>query len=132
MLKRIAFMALAASLIIACGESKTDEEIQNEYFQAAYDLFNKESYQGAIENFTKILEDYADGEFAPKSMFMVGYIHANHTRNLEEAKKYYTMFIEKYPDHELVSSAKYELETLGKDVNELEIFKKIEEQEVAE
>ena len=37
--------------------------------------------------------------------------------------------MEKYPEHELVSSAKYELETLGKDINELDIFKNIEEKE---
>ena len=40
-----------------------------------------------------------------------------------------TLFIEKYPDHDLVASAKYELETLGKDISEQPIIKKIEEKE---
>ena len=109
---------------LACSEKKSEEE----YFQTAQDFFNKEEFQSAIENYSKIIDHYPDGINAPKSLFMIAYIYANHIKNYEEAKKYYTMFIEKYPDHDLTRSAEYELETLGQDINELSIFKKIEEE----
>ena len=41
----------------------------------------------------------------------------------------YEMFIKKYPNNDLVDSAKYELETLGKNIEDLDIFKKIEQEE---
>lgn len=102
----------------ACSKKKSEQE----YFQAAYDQYNKEQYQEAIQNFEKVLKYYPAGINAPKAMFMIGFIHANNTKNLEEAKKYYTMFIEKYPQHELTNSADYELKHLGQDVNLLPMF----------
>ncbi len=102
----------------ACSKKKSESE----YFQTAYDQYNKEQYQEAIQNFEKVLKYYPEGSNASKAMFMIGFIHANNTKNLEEAKKYYTMFIEKYPQHELVSSADYELKHLGQDVNLLPMF----------
>lgn len=102
----------------ACSKKKSESE----YFQTAYDQYNKEQYQEAIQNFEKVLKYYPTGNNAPKAMFMIGFIHANNTKNLGEAKKYYTMFIEKYPQHELASSADYELKHLGQDVNLLPMF----------
>jgi hypothetical protein len=58
-------------------------------------------------------------------------VNANSLENLEEAKKYYTLFVEKYPDHELADDAQYELNTLGQDINDLPIFKDIESGEQA-
>jgi outer membrane protein assembly factor BamD (BamD/ComL family) len=102
----------------ACSKKKSEQE----YFQTAYDQYNKEQYVEAIQNFNSVLEYYPQGTNAPKAMFMIGFIHANNTHNYDEAKKYYTMFIEKYPQHELVNSADYELKHLGQDVNLLPIF----------
>ena len=115
---------MIASLLVlfvffsACSKKKTEQE----YFQMAYDQFNKEQYQEAVQNFEKVLEYFPQGENAPKAMFMIGFIHANNTKNYDEARKYYTMFIEKYAQHELAASAEYELNTLGQDLNQLPIF----------
>ena len=126
MQKILAFSVILMLLIFgACSEKKTDDE----YFTEGYDKYNAEKYQEALVSFGHIIEDYPDSEFTAKAMFMMGFINANHIKNFDEAKKYYTMFIEKYPSHELVDSAKYELETLGKDIEDLPIFQKIEENE---
>ena len=114
--------------IIACSDKKSEKE----YFDLGYENYNNEKYEEALTSFNSILEYYPEGEFASKAMFMSGFISANHLENLDEAKKYYEMFIKKYPEHELVDSAKYELETLGKDIEDLPIFKKIEEEEQKE
>ncbi|TFG98895.1 MAG: outer membrane protein assembly factor BamD [Calditrichales bacterium] len=113
---------LSLSVLIGCSEKKTEAE----YFQMAYDHYNKEAYPEAITNFKNILEYYPQGDNAPKATFMIGFIYANNTKDLEEAKKYYTLFIEKYPEHDLADDAKYELETLGQDINDLPMFKDTE------
>ena len=122
MKKCISFLIVMFIIISACGSKKSTE---TEYLTAAYDQYNKGSYEEAIKNFKKIIEFYGNGQHAAKSMFMVGFINANHTKNYEEAKEYYNMFIEKYPQHELKNDAEFELQNLGKDINDLPIFSKI-------
>jgi len=117
---------MLAFLIGGCSQKLSEKE----YFDAGYDQYNKQNFEEALNNFKLLVKYYPDGELAAKSIFMIGYINANHVNNLEEAKKYYTQFIEKYPDDELVDSAKYELATLGKSIDELPIFEKIEKDSV--
>jgi len=109
-------------LVSACSQKLSEKE----YFDAGYEQYNKQNFEEALNNFKLLIKYYPDGDMAAKSVFMIGFINANHVNDLEEARKYYTQFIEKYPDHELVDSAKYELETLGKSIDELPIFEKIE------
>jgi TolA-binding protein len=97
----------------------------------ANEQYGKEAYADAIETFKLILEKYPNGETTAQSTFMLGFIYANSLENFEQAKKYYTLFIEKYPDHELADDAQYELNNLGKDINDLPIFKDIKPEEQA-
>jgi outer membrane protein assembly factor BamD (BamD/ComL family) len=117
-----------ALLITACTDKKTAKE----YFDLGYENYNNEKFDEALVSFKNVLENYPESQFTAKAMFMVGFINANHIENFEEAKKYYELFIQKYPQHELVDSAKYEIEHLGKDIEDLPIFKKIEEEEQKE
>ena len=121
----ILLVLFTAIFLFSCGESKTEAE----YYKLAYDQYNDAKYEPSVKNFKSLIEEYPEGKNAPNSMFMIGFINANHTNNYDKAEKYYNMFMEKYPEHELVSSAKYELENLGKDINDLPIFKNIENEE---
>jgi TolA-binding protein len=112
-------------VLFSCSDTKTEEE----YYKLAYDQYNEGNYEASIQNFKSLIDNYPEGENAPNTIFMLGFINANHLQKYDEAKKYYNLFLEKFPEHELVSSAKYELETLGKDINELDIFKNIEKEE---
>ncbi len=118
---------IAISLVISCSETKSEEE----YFRLANEQYGQEAYADAIENFKIILEKYPEGKTTAKATFMLGFVNANSLENLEEAKKYYTLFVEKYPDHELADDAQYELNTLGQDINDLPFFKDIESGEQA-
>jgi len=109
-------------IVSACSTKLSEKE----YFDAGYEQYNKQNFEEALKNFKLLIDYYPDGEFASRSVFMIGFINANHVNNLDEAKEYYTLFIEKYPDDDLVASAKYELETLGKSIDELPIFQKME------
>jgi outer membrane protein assembly factor BamD (BamD/ComL family) len=122
MQRAISFLLVMVIIMSACSSKRSTE---TEYLTAAYDQYNKGSYEEAIKNFKKIIEFYDNGQHAAKAMFMVGFINANHIKNYEEAKKYYNMFIEKYPQNELKNDAEFELQNLGKDINDLPIFSKI-------
>jgi len=112
-------------LIIAIlfGCSKLSE---NEYYDLAKENYAEQNFELAISNFKSLIDNYPENTHSPEALFMLGFINANDLKDLEEAKKYYQRFIEKYPDHELIESATYELDNLGKDINDLQIFKNLE------
>jgi len=114
-------------IAIACS-SKLPEA---EYYQLATEAFNKQDFKTSIENFQNITKHYPDGKRSSEALFMLGYINANNTGDLEAAEKYYKEFIAKYPDDELADDAQYELKHLGKDVNDLPIFQNIPDDSVA-
>ena len=120
MVKKVFAILFSAFLFLFTACTSSEEE----YLRVATDHFNKEEYEKAIENYKAILNHYPDGTKAANATFMIAYTYANHVKQFDEAKKYYNLFLEKYPEHELASSAKYELEVMGKDINELPIFKK--------
>jgi outer membrane protein assembly factor BamD (BamD/ComL family) len=113
---------LAASMlvffIVFCSQKLTEEE----YYSKAQENYANQKFELAVENFKGIAEYYENGKHHAEALFMLGFINANDLKDLDEAKKYYTAFIEKYPQHELADDAQYELDNLGKDINELPIF----------
>jgi TolA-binding protein len=118
-LKVLAILTMVLILTISC-EKKLSEM---EYYQAATEAFNKQDFEKSIDYFKKIIKHYPESQRAADALFMLGYINANHTNDLEAAEKFYKQFIENFPDSELADDAQYELDHLGKDINELPIFK---------
>ena len=98
----------------------------NEYYERAKENYAKQEFDLALKDFESIVKYYPDSAGISDAVFMLGFINANDIKDLDEAKKYYELFIEKFPEHELAVSAKYELENLGKDVNELPFFEEID------
>lgn len=80
---------------------------------------NLQDLEKSIEAYNTIVEQYSDHPKAPNAMFMIGYIYANDLNDLENAKNSYEKFIKKYPDHMLVPSAKWEIENMGKSLDEI-------------
>lgn len=108
-------------MMASCSKTLSEEE----YYDAAKEAYTKENFKLAVDNFLNIIKHYPQGKRAAEANFMLGFINANDLKNFDEAKKYYEEFIAKYPDHELADDAQYELKTLGKDINDLPIFKKL-------
>lgn len=79
----------------------------------------KESLKKAVEYYNKMHELYPDSPNSPNAMFMVGFIYANDLKDYDAAKKAYTDFMEKYPESELVFSAREELNNIGLDAEEI-------------
>ena len=126
---RISLIMILTGLFLLSCSSKLSEA---EYYNLATDAFNKQDFPKSIENFKNIINYYPEGQRASEALFMLGYINANNTNDLKEAEKYYKLFIEKYPNDELTDDAEYELKHLGKDINELPIFKDIQSDSVVE
>jgi tetratricopeptide (TPR) repeat protein len=72
-----------------------------------------ESQKIAQKYFYKIYEKFPSSSDAPKSLFMSAYLLANEIKDYKQATKHYNLFIEKYPQDELVKDAKIELENMG-------------------
>ena len=112
-------IALMLLFFVASCSSKLSEE---EYYSQAQENYANQKFELAVENFKGIADNYENGKHHAEALFMLGFINANDLKDLDEARKYYTAFIEKYPQHELADDAQYELDNLGKDINELPIF----------
>ena len=71
-------------------------------------------YDLSISFLDKILIDFPVHKLAKRSLFTKAYINANYIESFSEAIILYNLFIDKYPNDELVSSVKYELNELEK------------------
>lgn len=76
-------------------------------------------YTNASAAFKKVAELYPDSSVTAQAYFMLGFIHANYDIKLDEARKYYETFLNKYPKHELASSVQFELQNLGMNADEI-------------
>lgn len=118
---------LAVSLLVlavavaACKRGPSQAEL----FDKAKKYQEESNFQAAIECYQNIVKSYPKSQQAPQCQFMVGYLYANHLKNIEMAKQAYQTFIHNYPEHELVKDAQWELDHLGKDVNEIEELNRI-------
>ncbi len=77
------------------------------------DVPDVESYKKAEETFRQVYNKYPEDKKAPMALFLSGFILANDLRNFQSATNTYNLFLEKYPNHELASSAKEELSNMG-------------------
>jgi|TARA_B100001964_G_scaffold106888_1_gene119432 antitoxin component YwqK of YwqJK toxin-antitoxin module len=82
-------------------------------------------FENAIVSFNKVVNNFPGSSQEPLAQFMVGYIYANFVGDTEQAISTYQTFIEKYPGHELTPSVKFELENLGKSIDEIPALKHI-------
>jgi outer membrane protein assembly factor BamD (BamD/ComL family) len=77
-------------------------------------LKKADAMKKAVEYFQKFYSKFLKTERTPKVLFMIGYIRANELKDYDSARIAYNEFLQKYPQHELSSSVKLELENLGK------------------
>ncbi len=118
---RLILMAGMLSLLMYCTSTLPEET----YYTNAKKAYTAQKFDDAIDNYVNLIEKYPKGKHRPESLFMIGYIYANDLKKLDDARTYYNRFIKEYPDHELVQSARWELKTLGKEVNEIPFIQEL-------
>jgi len=80
---------------------------------------SKESLRKAVNMYKKIFTEYPNSKRAESSIFMAAFILANELQDINAAKTAYNLYIQKYPNGELVKDAKIELQNLGKSPEEV-------------
>lgn len=88
-------------------------------------MYGLQDYPKAVETFSKIVAEFPDSlKVTAQSQFLIGFVYNNYAPDTSKARAAYKTFLEKYPDNELASSVKWEMENLGKDINSNPMFKK--------
>ena len=122
MKRTIIFLALpivVVALIFGCQKGPSAEQI----FTEAKQLHEDAKYAEAVAKYEQLVQMHARSKYAPQSQFMIGFIYANELGELDKAKVAYETFLERYAetsDSGMVASAHWELENLGKDIDEIE------------
>lgn len=90
-----------ASLLVFTGCTKKDENV---YQTAAKVCLAKQDVKGAIENYSKIAEEFPESPSAPKALYDVAGIYQNKmdmtmdpTVSLKKAIEYFNKIVDKYP-----------------------------------
>jgi len=73
----------------------------------------------ALSLYDWILEDYNGHEKAPQALFLKAFTYDNNLNDTANARKYYTAFLEKYPNDEFADDTQFLLENLGKSDEEM-------------
>lgn len=77
----------------------------------------------ALDAYKRFYRLFPSSKQAPTMLFLSAFIYNNEYNNdpamLDSARQSYELFLQKYPDHELAASARFEVENLGKTPDEL-------------
>ncbi len=103
----------------------SDSLVPHFMFKAGDLAMNMNEPQRAISYFDIICNSYKNFNRMPDCIFLKGFIYENYLDDLEKAKSHYQEFIQKYPNHELTSSAQGALDNLG--LSPDDIVKKFQE-----
>lgn len=71
------------------------------------------SMKKSLALYRKIIDKYPGSREAPEAMFMTGFIESNELGDYNAATQTFKLFLEKYPNHEMASSARAELDNMG-------------------
>ena len=80
-------------------------------------IYNNDLHEisNAVHAYQKFYSLFPSSPHAATALFLTGFLFNNEMHQTDSAKAAYETFLQKYPRHPLAVSAKYELETLGKD-----------------
>ncbi len=73
----------------------------------------------AIERYQEVVKRFPNSNEAAQASFLVGFAYSNVLGDTLQARKAFEEFLQKYPESELVPSARLELMTMGKSLDDL-------------
>lgn len=124
MLRQFSRIFIVFIAVVVAAGCKTGAS-QQELFDQAKKCQEESNFTGAVQAYQEIVKRFPKSPQAPQCQFMVGYLYANHLNNIDLAGEAYKKFIRDYPEHELVKDAQWELDHIGKNVNEIEELNQI-------
>ncbi len=118
---RTLLVLVLMAAIAGCAKGPTQDQL----FETAKKAQEESNFPAAIQAYQDIVKRFPKSPQAAQCQFMVGYLYANHLKNMDMAKQAYQTFLRNYPEDALVKDAQWELDHLGKDVNEIDELNKI-------
>jgi len=116
-------MSVANDLIMAYAKYATtypNDTLSAEYLFRAGELSRAVNMgRQAILYYDKITYSFPKYRKVAYCYFLEGFVYENQMNDILNAKKYYNLFITKFPTHPLVKDAKVLIENLGKSPEEL-------------
>ena len=82
-------------------------------------------FDSAIAAYVDVVNNFSGTNQGAQAQFMIGYIYANILNDNSQAELNYKNFLDRFPNHELAPSVQFELDHLGKDINEIDVLKHI-------
>ena len=115
----------AAKILRNLVNSDADEEIlvRSNLLLAEIFYHDLKDFNQAIQEYDNFCKAFPNHKNAASSLFMQGFIYHNSLSDLQMAEKLYLKFLDEYPDHELALSVRWELDNLGKNIDEMPFFK---------
>ncbi len=99
--------------------NKGDERCADLLFKSGEVLNGLQSYPYAIRRFQEVHLLYPNSAKASESVFLCAFIYDTYLQKYDDARRYYKMFLKKYPNHPLAKDAQASLDNLGKTPDEL-------------
>lgn len=107
-------------LYIEYADTHPDDTAAPDYLYKASDLsMNLQQPVETINIFNRILDKYPDYNKAPTVLFLKAFVYEDQMNDLDRAKQYYELFLQKYPDNEFADDARVSLKNLGKTPEQL-------------
>ncbi|UCF06643.1 MAG: peptidyl-prolyl cis-trans isomerase [bacterium] len=72
----------------------------------------EENPQARIKYYRELVDNYPEHKYAAQALFMIGFVWAEEKQDLVEARRTFDELIRKYPDSDVVESAKWMIENL--------------------
>lgn len=79
-------------------------------------------FEQAVKEYRNLVSSHPGSRFAMNAQFMLGYVYANFLNDYDAARQEYEQFLKLYSDkadNGLVQSVRFELENLGKNLDEI-------------
>ena len=112
-------MALV-NLYVEYANENVGDSLSPEYLFRASDISMNLGRPGqTIRLFNRILAEYPDYKKAPATLFLMAFVYEDQMKDYDNARKYYELFLKKYPDSEFADDAEISLKNLGKTPEEL-------------
>jgi tetratricopeptide (TPR) repeat protein len=89
------------------------------YYRIAQVYLSKNDFKGSIIAYEKLLEVYPNDPGNYKPLFMIGFNYSEYLNDYEKSRPYFQKVVDEYPNCDLVVSAKFMLENMGKNPEEI-------------
>jgi outer membrane protein assembly factor BamD (BamD/ComL family) len=113
-------ISIIALIVFAGCQNKPKE---TDLFTNAKKAQESRDFNGAIDAYKQVVETYPKGEHADEAQFMIGFLYANDLSDTTNARIAYQAFLDNYSstaNEGMILSAKWELDNLGKNIEEIE------------